>query len=340
MERSFRDASGFPPITNSKSNEIWSRLSPHELNQKNKLNNNNIPTTFDPLPNIQFNGYDPKTMFNNNNFVNKGDIMHNNLKDILLNEEIREFSVMIDSKDRNYQIYPDPYSYEVRFNPRPKYKEKVNGKLVVHEEPAPVINENFENVRYVKLDSIILPYFNKITKTKNLKNTEDNYSDDDSKENSSEGWVVNSRRPTTDNLYTVLSIGNGGNNNYNDNNYRSTNDVLSDSFAIIYYDSKINGSHYMGYTSNGIKIYPQDQLGKIDKMRINFLDPYGNNIRCSHLDKNIKSNCECNCEDSDGDEDTDCFIHNLFHPLNPIFQHHIQLKIGVVEPRLGKKIFN
>ena len=70
------------------------------------------------------------------------------------------------------------------------------------------------------------------------------------------------------------------------------------------------------------------------------MDPYGNSLKCPHLDKRIKSNTVCTCDDSDGDDETDCFMHNLFHPLNPIFQHHINFKIGVVEPRLSKKIFN
>ncbi len=80
------------------------------------------------------------------------------------------------------------------------------------------------------------------------------------------------------------------------------------------------------------KYFSQDQLAQVNKFKINFMDPYGNPLRCPHLDKTIKSNLECICQDEDGDDDTDCFKHNLFHPLNPIFQHHLHFKIGVWSP--------
>lgn len=300
----------------------------------NTLNNNNtllgqnshafLKTAFNPLPTMPVQGYDPKDMFNNHNFTNRNDLLHNNLNSILLNEEIREYSVMIDSKDRNYQVYSDPFCYEVKFGPLPKSRERINGKIVTYEDPAPVINDNFINVRYIRLETAILPLY---TKTRFINEMHD--------DEPVQTWKVDTTRPLTDLMYVVLSIG-----DYNDNNYRSTNDVLSDSFAVIYYDGKISNTHYKGITFNGIKIFQQDQLAKIDKLKINFMDPYGHLLACSHLDKNIKSNCVCTCDDPDGDNETKCFIHNLCHPLNPIFQHHLQFKIGVVEPRLNKLTFN
>lgn len=285
----------------------------------------NFQNAFNPLPYVPTNGYDPKGIFSNHNFVNRNDLRHNNLSNILLNEEIREYSVMIDSKDRNYQVYPDPFNYEVKFSPLPRSRERVNGKMVTYEEPAPVINDNFINVRYIKLAEVILPFFTKIREVDEI-NEEDEIV---------KSWKVDTTRPLTDNLYTVLSLG-----EYTDTNYRSTNEVLSESFATIYYDSKINNTHFFGYTTNGAKIFQQDQLAKIDKLKISFMDPYGQPLRCRHADKKIKSNMECICDDPDGDDDTVCFKHNLFHPLNPIFQHHLHFKIGIVEPRLGKLTFS
>jgi len=285
----------------------------------------NFQTAFNPLPNIQTQGYDPKGQFNNHNFVNNNNMLHNNLSNILLNEEIREYSVMIDSKDRNYQVYPDPFNYEVKFHPLPKSREKINGKYVTHEEPAPTINDNFTNVRYIKLEKVILPLYTKI------KPVEEPNDDDEM----ITVWKVDTNKPLTDNLYTVLSLG-----EYTDTNYRSTNDVLSDSFAIIYYDNKLNNTHFCGNTLNGTKLFPQDQLGKIDRIKISFMDPYGQPLRCDHVNKKIRSNMVCTCEDPEGDDNTDCFKHNLFHPLNPIFQTHLHFKVGIVEPRLNKLTFN
>lgn len=274
---------------------------------------------------MQMHGYDPKVNFDNHRFINRNDILHNNLQSILLNEEIREYSVMIDSKDRNYQIFPDPFKYDVTFNPLSTTREKIDGHYVVHEEPAPVINENFSNVRYIKLESAILPIYTKIRQI-HKKNDDDEMISQ---------WVVDKRKLLSDNLYTVLSIG-----AYTDANHLSTNDVLSDSFATIYFDKVISNTHFLGCAKNCVKYFPQDQLAKIDKMKIAFMDPYGMPLRCEHINKKIRSNMECTCEDSEGDDETDCFIHNIHHALNPIFQHHLHFKIGVVEARLNKNTFH
>ena len=265
-------------------------------------------------------GYDPKSLFNNNNFVNRNDLLHNNMDNILLNEEIKEYSILIDSKDRNYQVYPNPYNYTVIFNPLPKTRE-------YNEDPAPVINNKIENVRYIKLERVIMPLFNKIKY--NPGKDPETFSDIAIP-------VIETRKPTTDDLYTVLCLG----NEYNDENSFSTNDVFTESFAVIYFDKKINNTHYIGTCNNGVKYFPQDNLGKISKLKISFVDSHGNPIKCNHVNKNIMSNFECTCKDPEGDLYTDCYRHNLHHPLNPIFQHHIHLKIGVVEPRLKKKLFN
>lgn len=312
-----------------------------KINQQNNIRSrtNNVPmahnlmiskqgnfqTAFNALPTIQSYGQDPKSMFNNHNFTNKNNILHNNLSNIILNEEIREYSVMIDSKDRNYQVYPDPFNYEVKFHPLPKSREKINGKFIVYEEPAPIINDNFTNVRYIKLEEMILPFYTKIKAVDEINDNDEIV----------KTWKVDITKPLTNEFYIVLSLG-----EYADDNYKSTNDVLSDSFATIYFSSKANDTHYFGKTANGIKIFPADQLAKIDKLKISFMDPYGKPIKCHHVDKRIKSNPECICENPEGDDDTDCFRHNLFHPLNPIFQHHLHFKVGVVEPRLNKLTFS
>nr|AEX62714.1 hypothetical protein mv_L509 [Moumouvirus Monve] len=281
-------------------------------------------TSFNTPVSLAVNGYDPKAMFQNYNFINKNELLHNNINKSVLNEEIREYSILIDSKDRNYQIYEDPFHYEVKFNPLHKIVENINGVKKVYEEPNPIINGKLEKVRYIKLEHVILPFYTQIKLSKDIVGDE-----------IIERWKVNTARPLTDNLYTVLCI-----DNYGDVNYKSTNDVLSESFATIYFDKKINNTHFIGKAHNGIKMFPQDQLGKIDKIKISFRDPYGNLLSCPHVDKSIMSNMECICEDPMGDEDTECFRHNLFHPLNPIFQHHLHFKVGVVEPRLNKLIFN
>src|SRR3984885_11337277 len=244
---------------------------------------NNFQTAYNSLPTIPFNGVQPKSIFSNNGFINDGNLLHNDLYKNVLNEEIREYSVLIDSKDRNYQVYPDPFKYEVKFNPLHSIKERINEKM----------------------DGEIV-----------------------------QTWAVNTNIKTTGNLYNVLVI-----DEFKDitSNCRSTNDVLSDSFAAIYFNTQINDTHYVATTSNGYKVFQQDQLYEIKNMHISFIDPYGSPLRCDRLDPLIKSNMECKCDDYNN---STCFRHNLRHPLNPIFQHHLHFKVGVVEPRLSKVTFN
>jgi len=233
-------------------------------------------------------------------------------KNIVLKEDIREYSVFIDSKDRNYQVYQDPFNYTVKCKQVKKTTEIINGEKVVFEEPTPVIQESFTNVKYLKLEKIILPYYTEVKK--------------------GDGWILNRDRKLSDHMYVTISLA-----DYNDINYRSTNEVLGNSFAIIYHGKKINETHYEGEIGNGCKIFPDEKLGKIDKLKISFANPYGFPIKCPHLDKKIKSNPICHC---DVEPDDNCYYHNIFHPLNPLFQHHIHFKIGVVHPSFHKMILH
>lgn len=318
---------------------------PINLNQSSQ-NFQSFNNAFAPMPQIPFNGYDPKSQFKNNNFVNPGTLLHNNLNNILLNEEIREYSVLIDSKDRNYQVFPNPFEYTVTFKPlNSSMGFDENGKKIKYEVPNPVISDNFENVRYIKLEDIILPIYNKSCMVPGLdddyarpESPNDVYHEIDGKKYRIKFTekIDAQKNLINNNLYVLLSLG----RNFQDINYKSTNGVLEDSFAAIYYDYRTNDTHYMGYSRNGIKIYEQDQLGRIDKLDIKFTDPYGKPLTVDHIDRTIKSNPVCLCDDKDdGDLDNDCYIHNIKHPMNPIYQHHIHLKVGVVEPRLNKKTF-
>lgn len=269
-------------------------------------------------------GYDPKSGFDPHGFENRNELVHNNMRKSLLVEEIREYSVMIDSKDRNYQIYPNPFNYEVRFNPLPKTREWINDQEIISEEPTPIIYTHFKNVKYIKLDSVVFPFY---TKVKWVRDEDD---EDEFLLN------VDTNNSLTDELYLVMTLG-----EHADMNAFSTNDVLSSSFATIYFDRKVSNTHFVGSSRNGIRYFPMNQLGEVHRLKIAFMDPYGKPLTVPHLDPTILSNLECECDDpeTDQDERDRCFRHNLSHPLNPIFQHHINLKIGVVEPQLNKAVF-
>jgi len=134
--------------------------------------NNFKPSTH----NINGDSYNKKRSFNNNFSVNDAfsektpfierdlyqntnTTLHNNLGNMLQLEAITEYHINIDSCDRNIETYPDSYNYVVSFNALGKSTEKKFEKKFAGtfgETPAPVIERNFKNVKYIRLDRVIL----------------------------------------------------------------------------------------------------------------------------------------------------------------------------------------
>ena len=106
-------------------------------------------------------GYQSNPIIEKTNFKNSGHTIHNNLRDNLLIENIVDYYINIDSDDRKFETYPDPFNYVVTFNSvgRSKYKFK-NESTELNETPGPVINRTFKNIKYIKLDHVILSRHN------------------------------------------------------------------------------------------------------------------------------------------------------------------------------------
>jgi len=270
----------------------------------------NFSKAYSPSVPLDVNGWDPTSGFTNKNFKNQNDIMINNLGVNVLDEHIKEYSILIDSKDRNYKAYPNPFKYKVKFGPLPSKAESVDGKFVVHTDTTPYIYNVYNNIRYIKLETVLLPYF---------------YREKDGK--------VDPRFALTNHLYNLVHI-----DEYTDVNQNSTNDVLMSSFGICYYDYRINETHFAGNPLNAIKIFPPDKLATLKSLSLSITDPNGKVYDPVHLDKSLETGRECLCEEDEEYED-ECYIHSIKHPLNPIFQNHFHFKIGVVEPNFNKKVF-
>lgn len=251
-------------------------------------------------------GQDPKSGFDNRSFANPGTLLHNNLYNNILSQEIKEYSVLIDSADRNYKVYTDPFEYTVQLGPLPGSR----GNEIIE----PYIQDKFENVRYIKLECAVLP--NYVWTVKNGNKIE-----------------LDGTRQLKDELYVVLNIP-----DIKITESSSTNDLLSESFGAIYYDHDIGKHHYMGYSPNAIKVFPPDNLGTINRLNIRFSYPNGEQILCDNLDSKLKQS-QCDCSKIDRINDN-CFKHNLMHPKNPSFQHHLHFKIGVVQSNLSKRILS
>lgn len=96
----------------------------------------NVPTREQPF--IPSNAYPPPQL------------LQNNIKDNVIVENTTEHTLTIDGADRDFTAYPNPLAFTVRFNP-------------TNETKAPYIPRNFKNVKYIKLDKVILPNKYKFT---------------------------------------------------------------------------------------------------------------------------------------------------------------------------------
>jgi hypothetical protein len=129
-------------------------------NNKNfsNIDNNFITTCENNLNNIssynnfENNNYSIRTPYLNNNEFNKPNLIYNNISDKISVDILVEYVIMIESIDRDIEKFSNPFKYKIYFNPVAQTKDAY-------------IYKTFENVKYIKLESAILPrkysYFRK-----------------------------------------------------------------------------------------------------------------------------------------------------------------------------------
>jgi hypothetical protein len=104
----------------------------HIQNQMNTNMFNNFNQAYEPN----------KTLIDITDYTNKKHVLHNNLDDNLLNERIVEYSITIDSSDRDITKFPSPFYFQTSFG-------NINN--------SPYIDKNMANVKYVTLNYITIP---------------------------------------------------------------------------------------------------------------------------------------------------------------------------------------
>ena len=114
----------------------------------------------------QFNGSSLRQPLANNK-PDVSALLNNNLTKMVVNETIIENVLTINSIDRDFSVYKDPYSYTVRFNPTSDTRIKQeyidnNGdkkfRMITYKgDPSPWVKLDFEKVRYLKLELAVLP---------------------------------------------------------------------------------------------------------------------------------------------------------------------------------------
>lgn len=91
-----------------------------------------------------------KTKFNNLN-----NMIHNNMKDNILKQDIIEYNIDIDSITRNQNIYPNPFDYSVSFTTSSSTLKTKNHFMIF--DNSPNISRTFKNVKYIRVNCVNLP---------------------------------------------------------------------------------------------------------------------------------------------------------------------------------------
>lgn len=199
------------------------------------------------------------------NYENSHQIVHNNLESNLLNESYIDYTIHVDSTDRNITVFPSPYNFVLNFGGAGPSRNKFynsSGNLQTVEfngAPEPIIDRKFRNVKTVILDKIFFPKYIGFQRLEPSPGLFD-YS----------GNVALATRYR----YVIVRIKELDNNRmYSTNNY-----VRDDSFVM--YNDKTLGEAGVGIwiASPYKRIYLKSALKNIDKFTIEIVDPQGNPI--------------------------------------------------------------
>jgi hypothetical protein len=278
----------FKPVSTNTRTTMNGKWSNFDINRSSNGSTNN------PLSeNTAF--HQNKPLINTINHKNNNHLIHNNIDENVMDEHIIEYRINIDTTDRSITAYPDPLHFKVIFNP-PSSRPDKDG-IVFNGPPEPHILKEFKNVKYVKLDNIILPSYSK---------TIDNGSGIHIVDKTATGVNLTNER------YLFLSI-----KEINNTFTFGTNKSNEDSFAKIIPDKTIGTKFYTGTPFYGNKLFKNSHLGNITTLTIDIFDSRGNKVLIDGLDTSIENKVDAR------------------HPLFPDFQMSMSLIFGVVESQIN-----
>lgn len=263
-------------------------------------------------------------LINQIDYTNQNNLLHNNVDDIVLDEHIIEYRINIDSLDRDIEKYPDPFCFTTKFNPTidnyVRQKNLVNngcnGQIYEYEtvlytgDKRPHINREFRNIKYIKLDNIILPKYLELEL------------DEDEIVGVPSSNLMNDRFMTL----TIPEIDMNEVYSTFDTNNR-TDPVTGQQysvdkpFATIIQDSRLGQFYFSGTPYYGSKVYKNSLLGNLSSLTLKFFDSCGAPLKMNHLLK---------YDELDGIPLTD-----FAHPLNKYNQVFASFIIGVVESQIN-----
>ena len=248
------------------------------------------------------------------NFKNQNNIIHNNIQNNIQSEYFVDYTIDIDSKDRD-SVFLDPFKYTVTFAPVTKgvdrREEWINpnnkalGKHMVETtyrgSPAPYVSKSFKNVKYIRVDNVILPKFGGITY-----------------DSGSGNWILDSSKNLSDERYIIMKLKNI------DSRYNlSTNTIVESNGVKLIPDTiPTSGNFFYAVPANAnnvIKTYNTSLLGNVDRLSVEFYDCSGNQLKYNDLDLSVP-------------------ISDVRNPYNKNIQNNATFIFGVAENELATEI--
>lgn len=235
------------------------------MNQYKGMQNAQMSTTRSSHNNFS-QAYQPNsTLIQNQEYKNSNQLIHNNVESNLLNENYIEYTIHVDSGDRNTTVFPNPYNFVLNFGGAGPSRNKFYNstgelqQLDFNGAPDPIIDRKFKNVKIVMLDKIFFPKYIGYQRIETSPSVYD-YS----------GNVTLASKYR----YVIVRIQELDNNRmYSTNNY-----VRDDSF-VMYNDKTLGDTNVGVWVASPCKrTYLKSALKNIDKFTIDIVDPKGNQI--------------------------------------------------------------
>lgn len=264
----------------------------------------------------------------NNNLHNT---LHDNLNDNIKAERIKEYQITIDSIDRNINIYPDPFSFRLTMSPTSSSTiiRDGNKKEIITSFDSPNINRNFRNVKYIKVDSVIMPKFY------DLKEVE--IENEDNEEQKLTEFVEDEDKDTTKERFILLRF-----SNISNTTTIGTNDVSNNHSILLYPYKQYNSSFSLFKPVNmntNIVCVSDSNLININNVEFSFYDGQYNKIEFSNKKISVDENNE---EDDEQISEEEQILNeknnDMRNPLNISKQVVINMRIGVIENNMNTEV--
>ena len=249
------------------------------------------------------------TLIPPNDFKNPNNTIHNNINSNLLNENVMDYTLYIDSGDRNTDAYPNPFKFIVSLggagsSTNTTFNSQTQTYIAntYSGVPMPRIEKNFKNIKYVCIDKI---FFSKNI-VYDLSGTE--YT----------GLIPLSKKYR----YLIVRI-----KELDNNKLVSTNINVKDDSFIIYRDKDLGGCNAeIWIAAQPKRTYLKSALKNLDRLSIEIVDNEGNQIQYTYKNNGT------------GDE-ISIPLTELTNPLTTDdYQISMQITLGVFENDLNTNV--